>query len=221
MEAQLTQDVNLSVWIGDLCTFEVDGLVNAANKDLQHCGGLAFAISKAGGLKIQEECNEYITNNGPLQTGEAVACSAGNLLCKKIIHAVGPSLQNKPTLKAITQAKPLLKQTILSVLKISEENMLNSIAIPAISSGLYNFPTRACADIIVRTINEHVIKKTDKSPPYAILLVDKNERAAKEMERACKKLLCGALSNVMQKVNLKKKFPTAASNSQPKVIPVF
>lgn len=55
MSAHLTQDVNISVWIADLCKFQVDAVVNAANTMLQHCGGLALAISECGGTKIQKE----------------------------------------------------------------------------------------------------------------------------------------------------------------------
>uniref|UniRef100_A0A3Q0R841 Macro domain-containing protein n=1 Tax=Amphilophus citrinellus TaxID=61819 RepID=A0A3Q0R841_AMPCI len=196
----------------------VDAVVNAANKELQHCGGLALAISEAGGPKIQAECDDYIAKNGPLKTGEAVVCSAGNLPCKKIIHVVGPNLRTKPTGKAVAQARPLLRRAILSVLEMAEENMLSSIAIPAISSGIFNFPTQTCVDIIVKTIHDHVMQKTARSPPFEICLIDKNNITAKEMERACKKLLCDALSNVKKKVNLKKEHPTETSKSQLKVI---
>lgn len=55
MSAHLTQDVDISVWIADLCKFQVDAVVSAANTMLQHCGGLALAISECGGPKIQKE----------------------------------------------------------------------------------------------------------------------------------------------------------------------
>lgn len=55
MSAHLTQDVDISVWIADLCKFQVDAVVSAANTMLQHCGGLALVISECGGPKIQKE----------------------------------------------------------------------------------------------------------------------------------------------------------------------
>lgn len=102
--------------------------------------------------------NNYIAENGPLRTGEAIVTSAGNLSCQKIIHVVGPCLQSKPSAKDVKQAKPMLRQAIISVLQKAEEHKMCSIAIPAVSSGIYNFPARECADVIVQTIYDHVKK---------------------------------------------------------------
>uniref|UniRef100_A0A669CZJ1 PHD-type domain-containing protein n=4 Tax=Oreochromis TaxID=8139 RepID=A0A669CZJ1_ORENI len=213
MSAQLTQDVDISVWIADLCKFQVDAVVNAANTSLQHCGGLALAISESGGPKIQKESNTYIAENGPLRIGEAIVTSAGNLSCKKIIHVVGPCMQSKPSAKDVTQAKPILRQAIISVLQKAEEHKLCSIAIPAVSSGIYNFPARACADVIVQTIYDHVKNKTTKSAPFTINLVDKEEKTAKELERACKELLSDPFPNSVGQGN-QNEDPTRTSISQ-------
>lgn len=97
--------VEVCVWKADLTTFEVDAVVNAANGQLQHAGGLAQALIKAGGPQIQNECNQHITKYGPLKTGDALATNAGNLNCKKIIHAVGPDLPSKPTPAMVSTAK--------------------------------------------------------------------------------------------------------------------
>lgn len=218
MSAHLTQDVNISVWIADLCKFQVDAVVNAANTMLQHCGGLALAISECGGTKIQKESNNYIAENGPLRTGEAIVTSAGNLSCQKIIHVVGPCLQSKPSAKDVTQAKPMLRQAIISVLQKAEEHKMCSIAIPAVSSGIYNFPARECADVIVQTIYDHVKNKTKKSAPFTINLVDKEEKNAKELERACKELLKDPFPNSEGQGN-QNEDPTPTSISQ--VIMVF
>ncbi|XP_026012681.1 uncharacterized protein LOC113015007 isoform X3 [Astatotilapia calliptera] len=213
MSAHLTQDVNISVWIADLCKFQVDAVVNAANTMLQHCGGLALAISECGGTKIQKESNNYIAENGPLRTGEAIVTSAGNLSCQKIIHVVGPCLQSKPSAKDVTQAKPMLRQAIISVLQKAEEHKMCSIAIPAVSSGIYNFPARECADVIVQTIYDHVKNKTKKSAPFTINLVDKEEKNAKELERACKELLKDPFPNSEGQGN-QNEDPTPTSISQ-------
>ncbi|KAF6030596.1 hypothetical protein EB796_011093 [Bugula neritina] len=67
-------------------------LLNAANGDLQHVGGLAYAIAQKGGFGIQQECNHYIRKYGKLMEGEVMTSSPGNLSCKKIIHAVWPKM---------------------------------------------------------------------------------------------------------------------------------
>ena len=81
---------------GDIVLEEVDAIVNAANDRLQHNGGVAAAIHKASHGRVQEECKRLMTGNGSVLTGEAVATAArGNLKCKHVIHAVGPSFLHK------------------------------------------------------------------------------------------------------------------------------
>lgn len=65
--------------VGDLTKQEVDVIVNAANAELQHGGGVAAAIAKAGGKAIQEESNDYVEQHGPLEVGEAATTTAGEM----------------------------------------------------------------------------------------------------------------------------------------------
>lgn len=72
MEAALSENMTICVWKADLATFVVDGVVNAANKNLQHNGGLALALKTAGGPIIQAESDLHIRNHGQLNTGDAM-----------------------------------------------------------------------------------------------------------------------------------------------------
>lgn len=178
----------MSVWKADLTDFKVDAVVNAANSNLAHNGGLAKALCDVGGLDIQAESNAYIFKKGQLQTGQAIVMTAGKLPCLKIIHVVGPCLQRNPTPKMIRTVKPLLKKAVISLLQIAEQHNFSSVAIPAISSGIFNFPLPLCADIIVKTIKQYCQQKNPNCPPFTLHLVNDN-KTVKEMERACKKIL--------------------------------
>ncbi|KAM6945738.1 protein mono-ADP-ribosyltransferase PARP9 [Aplochiton taeniatus] len=182
---QLTNGLQLSVWRDDLTTHKVDAVVNAANRDLAHYGGLAQALCDAGGREIQQESERYIRSKGQLNTGDAVVTASGRLPCQMIIHAVGPYVRCNPTPSEVDQAKPLLKKAVENVMRIAREKKLKSVAIPALSSGLFNFPLPACADIMVSTIAEHDMSYRR---PLDVRLVNHDEPSVREMARACQKM---------------------------------
>ncbi|KAJ7990063.1 hypothetical protein DPEC_G00310960 [Dallia pectoralis] len=184
---QLPSGIRVSVWKDDLTSHNVEAVVNAANIDLKHYGGLAQALSNAGGPVIQQESNDYIKTKGKLATGEAIIANPGNLSCKKLIHAVGPRLASKPTDNDVRMAIPKLQTTILSILKVVKDQKLRSVAIPAISSGLFNFPLAICADIIVQTLNDY--QAIYYGNPFEVRLVNHDEPSVREMERACSNIL--------------------------------
>uniref|UniRef100_A0A3B5M7T0 Macro domain-containing protein n=1 Tax=Xiphophorus couchianus TaxID=32473 RepID=A0A3B5M7T0_9TELE len=156
-EFMMRSGVKVSVWKADLTNFPADAVVNAANEDLKHYGGLALALSTAGGPQIQLESDDYIKKNDKLQTGEAVALGPGSLPYKKIIHAVGPYLSSSPSQHDVNKAKPFLEKAIWNILYTVEKYRLATVAIPAISSGLFNYPLRECADTIVSTIRLNIL----------------------------------------------------------------
>lgn len=123
---------------GDITELTTDAIVNAANAQLILGGGVAGAIRRKGGPKIQEECNKI----GGTFVGGAVITTGGNLKAKHVIHAVGPRMgegdeDNK------------LKNATLNSLKVADENGLKSIAFPAISTGIFGFPLDRCAEIML------------------------------------------------------------------------
>uniref|UniRef100_A0A3B3BUS4 Poly [ADP-ribose] polymerase n=1 Tax=Oryzias melastigma TaxID=30732 RepID=A0A3B3BUS4_ORYME len=189
-EQTLRSGVKVSVWKADLSCFkEADAVVNAANTSLSHGGGLAQALSDAGGPKIQQESRDHIDKYGPLKTGDAVVMSAGLLPCKKIIHAVGPDLPIKPSTYQVDKAKPYLKKAIENILKKVAEEHLSSVAIPAISSGLFNYPLSDCAQTIVSTVKDYYDNQSHgKHRPKEVFFVNNDEPTVSEMEHACRKI---------------------------------
>nr|XP_033473821.1 protein mono-ADP-ribosyltransferase PARP9 [Epinephelus lanceolatus]XP_033473822.1 protein mono-ADP-ribosyltransferase PARP9 [Epinephelus lanceolatus] len=187
---KLRGGVQVSVWKADLINYQVDAVVNAANEHLQHYGGLALALSNTGGPQIQKDSEDYIKRHGSLKTGDAVVFDAGFLPCKKIIHAVGPRLPPYPSTHDVMRYEPLLERAIKNILDRVKENQLQSVAIPAISSGLFHYPLPECAKTIVTAVKRYC--ENAYSPhllPKEIHLVNHDEPTVKEMERACHQIL--------------------------------
>jgi O-acetyl-ADP-ribose deacetylase (regulator of RNase III) len=135
---------------GDITELNTDAIVNAANSQLQHGGGVAWAIANKGGPSIQRESDKLRY----CPVGNAVITTAGTLKAKYVIHAVGPRMG-----EGDEDAK--LKNATLSALKLADKHKLKSIAFPAISTGIYKFPVYRCADIMLNATMEYCNKETD------------------------------------------------------------
>ena len=134
---------------GDITEMETRAIVNAANESLILGAGVAGAIRTKGGPSIQEEC--YAIGHTPV--GRAALTRAGRLKADFVIHAVGPRWG-----EGDEQAK--LNSAVKSSLELASARGLESIALPAISTGIFGFPVREAADISVRTAMDHLAGDT-------------------------------------------------------------
>jgi O-acetyl-ADP-ribose deacetylase (regulator of RNase III) len=130
---------------GDITEMKTDAIVNAANAQLILGGGVAGAIRKKGGPEVQAECNKI----GGTFVGGAVITTGGNLKARHVIHAVGPRMGEG-------NEDDKLRNATLNSLKVADENGLNSIAFPAISTGIFGFPIGRCAEIMLRTATDYL-----------------------------------------------------------------
>jgi O-acetyl-ADP-ribose deacetylase (regulator of RNase III) len=133
---------------GDLTTEAVDAIVNAANRHLQHGGGVAGMIVRRGGRQIQADSDAWVREHGPVSHAEPAYTGAGNLPCRYVIHAVGPvwgegSEDNK------------LAAAVTGSLALADRLELRSIAFPAISTGIFGFPKERAAEVIFSTITAY------------------------------------------------------------------
>ncbi|XP_029967708.1 protein mono-ADP-ribosyltransferase PARP9-like isoform X2 [Salarias fasciatus] len=186
----LPSGVRVSVWKADLTQLNVDAVVNAANTQLSHGGGLAAALSEAGGPQIKRYSDDYIRKHGRLKTGQAIICDAGSLPCKKLIHAVGPYVAKSSQVNK--QARSELETVIRSILEIVVKHQLNTVAIPAISSGLFNYPLEDCARTIVTTVKryfESLHSSRFFQNPIEIQLVNNDDPTVTAMLKACNQIL--------------------------------
>ncbi|NWX20438.1 PAR14 polymerase, partial [Aegotheles bennettii] len=172
--------VVVAVYKADLRNYPVDVVVNAANEDLQHTGGLAAALLEAAGPELQEECDELLRKNGCLQPGSVVITGAGNLPCKNVIHAVGPRWKQGEAAECLC----LLREAVKGSLQLAEAHNHSSIALPAISSGCFEFPLELCARTIVSSIRETLEESTEDSSLREVHLVDIAEKNVEVFSKA-------------------------------------
>jgi O-acetyl-ADP-ribose deacetylase (regulator of RNase III) len=145
-------DTTLELVEGDITKLETDAIVNAANERLAHGGGVAAVIAQAGGPTIQKESDKWVREHGRVPTGSAAITSGGNLKADYVIHAVGPvySSMSKP------KAAELLGSAVESALEMADEYDLRSVALPAISTGIYGYPMDEAAKVMLKAAIDYV-----------------------------------------------------------------
>lgn len=152
----------IQVCHGDLTRETTEAIVNAANGHLSHGGGVAGAIVRRGGEQIQSESDRWVREHGPVPTGQAAVTGAGALACMSVIHAVGP-VWNGGT----DNEDELLRSAVINSLVKAEQLGLHSVALPAISSGIFGFPKARCARIMVAAACEFA--ETHPRSPLALI----------------------------------------------------
>ena len=149
-QIHLDNNKTLRAVFGDITERDVDVIVNAANSYLKHGGGVAAAIVRKGGKIIQEESDKI----GFVPVGSSVITAAGRLLCKAVIHTVGPRMGegNEAT---------KLRAAIRNSLELASDRKFKSISLPAISSGIFGFPKDKCAEILVKEAKNFLVNNNN------------------------------------------------------------
>jgi len=164
-ERSLPTGQTIQIVQGDITTEAVDAIVNAANEHLQHGGGVAWAISKKGGAAIQKESDDWIRKHGPVSHSQPAWTSGGLLPAKYVIHAVGPvwgdADEDQKLLEAVTGS-----------LRVADELKCTTLALPAISTGIFGFPKDRAAGIIFSAIENYFAANTSTLKIVKLTLFD-------------------------------------------------
>lgn len=158
----------------DITDMPVDAIVNAANTDLRMDSGVAAAILRKGGGKIQEECERI----GPIRLGAAAVTIGGNLKAFYVIHAASMRPGEQATIESIRLA------TCASLFR-AEEKAIRSLAFPALGAGAGGVSVEACAETMIRAVLDHIKMRTCLEKIFFALFDDATLRA---FEEACQKL---------------------------------
>lgn len=170
-------DSTLELVEGNIVKQSVDAIVNAANSSLLGGGGVDGAIHQAAGPQLLEECRQL----GGCPTGDAKITQGYNLRAKYVIHAVGPVYRDGRHGEG-----ELLASAYRRALEVAADNGIESIAFPAISTGVYGYPMEAAARIALETI---VMFMTEHDQPALVRMVLFDHDALLTHERVLEEVL--------------------------------
>ncbi|WP_188113119.1 macro domain-containing protein [Mycobacterium simiae] len=136
--------IDIEVVQADVTSLEVDAIANAANTQLRHAGGVAAAISRAGGAAVQRESND----KAPIGLGEAVETTAGDMPARYVIHAATMQLGGATSAEIIGRATA-------ATLQKADELGCRSLALVAFGTGVGGFPVEEAARLMVGAVRRH------------------------------------------------------------------
>jgi O-acetyl-ADP-ribose deacetylase (regulator of RNase III) len=165
--------MTIGLALGDITEQDTDVIVNAANSSLLGGGGVDGAIHRRGGPEILAECRKLRAGHygGGLPTGQAVATTAGRLRAKWVVHTVGP------VWSATEDTSSLLADCHRNSLRVAASLGAESIAFPAISTGVYMWPLRSAASVAIAAVREHIAAVPDNMVVPRVLFVLFDEEA--------------------------------------------
>ena len=147
------KDRTVVVVQGDLTASSTDVVVNAANEYLRHGGGVAAALAAVGGEEFLADSDRWVSEHGPIRSGQAAVTVGGRLKARWVVHVVGPRYREGQDNSA------RLRQAVRAALDASAEVGAETLAMPAISTGTFGYPLEAATEVIVaecvRWLQEH------------------------------------------------------------------
>ncbi|SPQ93009.1 Macro domain-containing protein [Plasmodiophora brassicae] len=149
----------------DITKLEVDAIVNAANSELRHGGGVCGAIFEAAGPDALRNACDKLTR--PCPAGDVRITPGFNLPAKYVIHAVGPQVENKNPSKSDQQT---LRNVYQNALGLAKSKGLRSIAFPTISTGIYGYPKRQAAEVALNAVKDWLEQDDNKGSLDEVIL---------------------------------------------------
>lgn len=157
---------------GDITREDVDAIVNAANKSLLGGRGVDGAIHRAAGPELLEECRTL----GGCETGEAKITKGYRLPARYVVHTVGPIY-----VRGKGREAELLANCYKNSLLLAKRHKVETIAFPAISTGVYGYPKEEAARIVHKTVKDFISKDDSLDEIRFILFSDSDLKLYKEI----------------------------------------
>jgi O-acetyl-ADP-ribose deacetylase len=160
---------------GDLTAQQVDVVVNAANEQLRHGGGVAAAVARAGGPRVQAESDAWVAEHGEVGPGQAAVTTGGDMAAGRVVHVVGPRYH------AGQANEGLLRQAVRAALDAARDEGAASVALPMISTGVFGYPPEEAARVIAAETAAWLA--ADPGPVEEVRLVGFDDTAAARFAR--------------------------------------
>jgi O-acetyl-ADP-ribose deacetylase (regulator of RNase III) len=170
------EGTSVRVVVGDITQLAVGAIVNAANEQLDHGGGVAASIARAGAPDVDRESRAWVRDHGPVRPGTAAVTSAGPMPAHVVVHVVGPRYR----LGAPNEA--LLRQAVGAALDAAAASEARSVAFPAISAGIFGYPRREATRVIASAVAAWIAEHTGSMDE--ILLVGNDPATADDFRTA-------------------------------------
>jgi len=137
---------------GDISGFDGDAIVNAANNHLVLGVGVAGAIAARGGPEIQQQCDAYVAEHGPIRVGESAITGAGHLSVRYVIHAA--AMGDEPV------SERSIREATRHSMELARQHSCASLAFPVLGSGVGGFPFEQAAILMIEEIRS-LMRHTD------------------------------------------------------------
>lgn len=168
----------------------IDAIVNAANTELWLGSGVAGAISARGGPDIEREA----VAQGPIALGKAVRTSAGNLPNKLVIHAAAMGYREEdrvvPKREGSASSEAIIRDATANSISIADESGCESIAFPALATGVGGFPVDECARVMIKAARDYAVEHP-QSKVERVIFVLFNAGDFQAFERELKEIVRG------------------------------
>lgn len=164
--------MRIQIRLGDITAQpDIDAIVNAANTDLVLGSGVAGAIRRKGGDEIDLQGRV----KAPISLGEAAYTTAGRLPNKYVIHAAAmgyrPEDARVPKRPGSLSSADIIRHCTLNCLRIADELGLNSVAFPALATGVAAFPVDECADVMLGAVVDYAREHPDSGLKLAVFVL--------------------------------------------------
>ncbi len=166
---------------GDITLSDAEAITNPANSQLMHGGGLAGLLSRKAGPSLQIESSQWVRENGPVSHESPAHTNAGDLPFKTMIHTVGPVWGSGDEERKLSAA-------VVGSLQLAEDLKLKSLALPAISTGIFQYPIKEAARVILSAVQDFS-RREDVLSLREIQIVVHGSQPAREFQQIWDKCL--------------------------------